>query len=79
MSATAFVVLVCLLAVAVLVGGACYVRFELRSRVEPPPSWAIWLGYGCVAAVVIFGAARVSYATFDLQLLPASTHAVAGR
>jgi len=78
-SATAYVVLVCVLAAAVLVGGVFYVRFELRTRVQPPPSWAMWLGYAVVAGVVIFGAARVSYAVLDLPVGPPASTAADAR
>ncbi|MBO0842488.1 MAG: hypothetical protein J2O46_04835 [Nocardioides sp.] len=44
----------------VLAAGQWFVRYELRTRLQPPPTAVIWAAYAVVAAIVVLGALRTS-------------------
>lgn len=56
-----YVVGLSVVSLLVLLAGQWFVRYELRTRAQPPPAYAIWTGYAVVAVFVVLGAARTSW------------------
>jgi len=65
-----YAVLLYAAALAVLVAGIWFVLHELRTRMSPPPAWALWLGWLVVAVLVVYGAVRTTHMVFKGQTAP---------